>query len=271
MKKTYQRKEATNGLFEVLGSDGTILKNHNNKPYPILSENISRNFIGDLNDINDKNRKFIVEGNSEEDVIGEMLLHNLSNIELNESLCYCVISSLLEYEVADMTTELEFENEIQWDRLFRLTPGPPFLLIELKNTQKAREFFGEDYQNLQINYSNSIEEMEENEIPLVSVDIITKISELVQKMSMAEKVMVNILYNLYDCFSITLPILWVAGKIGEEDVISAYYALGKNVDIYEMEEEEYEVPRFEMNRLLYLKTLKHGYSCNDQTLPCVNF
>ena len=113
--------------------------------------------------------------------------------------------------------------------------------------------------------------MEENETPLVSDNIITIISELVDKMSMAEKIMVDILYNLYDYFSITLPILWVSEKINDEDLISGYYALEKNIDIYEMDEVAYEVPHFEMNRLFYLKTLKYGYLSKDQTLPCVNF
>jgi len=39
----YSRKEINENTFEVLGADRSILKNHNRKPYPILSENISQN------------------------------------------------------------------------------------------------------------------------------------------------------------------------------------------------------------------------------------
>ena len=269
--KAYQRKEITNGLYQILGANGKPLTNHNHKPYPLLSEKISKNFIEDLNAINDKNRDIIFKNNSEEEALTDMALHNSSNSELNDSLCYCLISTLMEYEAADMAVELEFEQQIQWDRLFRLTPEPPLVQVELKNTLKAREFFGDDYKNLPLNYCSSIEEMEENKIELVSDDIINKVSELVQKMTMAEIVMVNILYTLYHFCSITLPILWVAEKIGDEDFIAAQYALNHGIDIYEVDKEKNKVPRFEMNRLLYLKTIKFGYLRKDQTLPCVNF
>jgi hypothetical protein len=39
----YTRKEFNENTFEVLGSDGSTLKNYNGKPFPILFENISRN------------------------------------------------------------------------------------------------------------------------------------------------------------------------------------------------------------------------------------
>jgi hypothetical protein len=61
----------------------------------------------------------------------------------------------------------------------------------------------------------------------------------------------------------------VAGKIGDEDFISAYYALNNSVDIYELDKNEYVETRFEMNRLLNLKMIVWGYLWNDETLPCV--
>ena len=50
----YNRKELAENLYEVLEADGTVLKNHNGKPYPHLSENISRNLSEDLNEIASK-------------------------------------------------------------------------------------------------------------------------------------------------------------------------------------------------------------------------
>ena len=41
--KIYIRKEINENTFEVLGSDGSTLKNNSGKPFPILFENISRN------------------------------------------------------------------------------------------------------------------------------------------------------------------------------------------------------------------------------------
>ena len=90
-------------------------------------------------------------------------------------------------------------------------------------------------------------------------------------MDISKRVAVNILYNFFEYFSITIPILWVNGKITDEDFISSYWALEFGVDISEMDEEDYEQPRFLMNRLLYLKTILWGYDWKDQTLPCIDF
>jgi len=65
MKKTYQRKKTTSNLYEVLGTVGKIIKNHNNKPYPILSNTVSKILITDLNEINDKNSNYIFNNNNE--------------------------------------------------------------------------------------------------------------------------------------------------------------------------------------------------------------
>ena len=87
----------------------------------------------------------------------------------------------------------------------------------------------------------------------------------------SHKIAVDILYNFFDYFSISIPILWVSGKINDEDFIAAYYALQYGVAIYELDEEAYEEPRFLMNRLLFLKTILWGYQWKDQSLPSVNY
>jgi len=271
MKKTYQRKKTTSNLYEVLGTVGKIIKNHNNKPYPILSNTVSKILITDLNEINDKNSNYIFNNNNEEEAVLELALHNISNQELNESLCYCLISTLMEYKEANITFELEYTDQLQWDRLFRLNPGPPLMQLEYKNTQSIREYFGEHWVNLPLNYSDSLEEIEENNSDFVPEATINEISMLVNKMSMAQKVAVDIVYHLYNEFSIAAPVLWISGKISNEDYIAGFYALENGTDIYEMTEEAYEEPRFEMNRLQYLKELLECYNNKDQTLPCVNF
>src|SRR5690554_6311748 len=109
----YKRKEISSGIYKVLGADGTVLKNHNNKPYPHLSENISRNLIDDLNEINAKNRKQILQNKSKEEAVMEIMLHNSSSIELNESLFYCIISTLIEFDEPNLDVQIELEHQIQ--------------------------------------------------------------------------------------------------------------------------------------------------------------
>jgi hypothetical protein len=267
----YARKEINENTFEVLGSDGSTLKNHNGKPFPKLSENISRNLIGDLNGICE-NRYEIDEATevSEDKLMNDVLLR-ISEQELRESFTYCLLSTLMEYEEQQMDLELEFEDQMQWDRLFRLNVSSDTGSLELKKTQKARDFFNGKWKNFGLNYYQSLEEMHENEVEFISDEIIQDIKKIVDSMTISKKVAVNILYNFFEYFSISIPILWVNGEINEDDFISSYWALEFGVDISEMDEEDYEQPRFLMNRLLYLKTILWGYDWKDQTLPCIDF
>lgn len=266
----YARKETKENTFEVLGSDGSTLKNHNGKPYPILSENISRNLIRDLNHICEKYYKTDENDQIKDEILFNNVLARLSGEELRESFAYCLLSTLMEYEEQQMDLELEFEDQMQWDRLFRLNVSSDTGSLELNKTQKARDFFNGKWKNFGLNYYQSIEEMHENEVEFISDEIIQDIQPLEASMDISKRVAVNILYNFFEYFSITIPILWVNGKITDEDFISSYWALVFGVDISEMDEEDYEQPRFLMNRLLYLKTILWGYDWKDQSLPCVN-
>ena len=113
--------------------------------------------------------------------------------------------------------------------------------------------------------------MNANEVEFVSDVIIADIQPLVASMDISKRVAVNILYNFFEYFSISIPILWVSGKITDEDFVSSYWALQFGADMAELNEVDYEQARFLMNRLLYLKTILWGYDSKDQTLPCVNF
>lgn len=267
----YTRKELNVDLFEVLGSDRCVLKNHNEKTFPNLSENISRNLISDLNAIATKYYKLPENDEELEKVTYSNLLATISGEELRQSFGYCLLSTLIEYQNANIGFELELEMQIQWDRLFRMNIVPNGGDLELNSTKKARDFFEDKWINFGLNYSQSIEEMKENEVDLVSEDIVNSIKNLVAEMQFSHKIAVDILYNFFEYFSISIPILWVSGKINDKDFIAAHYALQYRVNIYELDEEEDEQQRFLMNRLLFLKTILLGYQWKDQSLPCVNY
>ena len=147
----YARKETKENTFEVLGSDGSTLKNHNGKPYPILSENISRNLIRDLNHICEKYYKTDENDQSKDEILFNNVLARLSGEELRESFAYCLLSTLMEYEEHQMDLELEFEDQMQWDRLFRLNVSSDTGSLELNKTQKARILFCNRYAKLSTN------------------------------------------------------------------------------------------------------------------------
>ncbi len=266
----YTLKEITENSFEVIGSDGTILKNHNNKPYPYLSENISRNLIQDLNDIAKRYYKTNENNKEIENAVFNNLLVGISGEVLRESFAYCLISTMMEYAEVNIGAELEVVEHIQWDRLFRLNINPNGGELEMNATKKARDFFNGKWKNFGLNYSKSFEEMNENNIEFVSDDLTNEIQKLVDELKFSHKIAVNILYNFFEYFSISIPILWISGKINDHDFIKAYWALQYGSDIAELNEEEYEEPRFLMNRLLFLKTILWGYLWEDETLPGIN-
>jgi hypothetical protein len=267
----YTRKEISENAFQVLDSDGNTLKNHNGKPYPTLSTNISSNLIGDLNDICKKYYKTNEDTEIRDENLFNNVLAKLSGEELRESFAYCLLSSLIEYEEQKMDIELEFEGQMQWDRLFRLNNSSNTGILELNKTQKARAYFDCKWKNFGLNYSRNLEEMNADQIEFVSDEIIQEIKVIVDSMDISKRVAVNILYNFCEYFSITIPILWVAGKITDEDFVSSYWALQYGTDIAELNQTNFEEPRFLMNRLLYLKTILWGYDWKDQTLPCINY
>jgi hypothetical protein len=251
----YTRIELKADSFEILSADKSVLKNHNNKPFPHLSENISRNLISDLNAIATKYYKLPEREEEIEKVTFSNFLATITGEELRQSFGYCLLSSLIEYQNENIGFELEIANQIQWDRLFRLNSSSTLGILELNATKKARDFLDCGLVNFGLNYSQSIEEMKENGVQMVSEDIVNRINNLVDVMQFSHKIAVDILYNFFDYFSISIPILWVSGKINDEDFIAAYYVLQYGVDIHEIDEEAYEEPQFLMNRLLFLKTI----------------
>jgi len=267
--KIYTRKKIGEDIFVVLGADGNTIKNHNDIPYPNLSENISRNLIEDLNQIAKSYYQF-PEENIEEPAYHK-LLANVTGEELRQSFGYCLLSTLIEYKEANMGVEFDFDMQIQRDQLFRMNKLTQGGDLEQSATQKARDFFEGKWRNFGYNHSKSSEDMDENIVEIVSDDIVAIINELINALPFSHKMAVDILYHFFDCFSVTIPILWVSGKIRDRDFIAAYFALNDGIDINETDEEEYEHARFLMNRLLLFKTILWGYLWNDKSLPCVDY
>lgn len=249
----YSRKELTQDCYQILDSDQGVIMTHMNTPFPELSKESSQILLDDLNAIYNYNEKFHMLGGG-------------SDEELRQSFGYCVLSTVEAYSKNDMFPELDITDQIQWDRLFRLSPGPPHLLSQLRATEQAREFLGKHWVDLPLNYSGSIEEMETDEVEFVPEETVNTIVKLVEAMNPEELIMVNVLYNFFDYFSITLSVLWVSGKIGDDEFIAAYWAFHHDENLYELNESDYEYPRFLINRLEYLRMLQQQYNQKDKSL-----
>lgn len=72
------------------------------------------------------------------------------------------------------------ELMIHWDRVFRLNPGPPYLLWQMKYIEPMKQRLGEDYIDLPLNYCYDIEDLDDLE--KVPTNTVVKIRELIQQM-----------------------------------------------------------------------------------------
>lgn len=246
----YKAEQFSGDNYLVLGLNEEPILNHLAKPFGFVTESIADHLVNDLNAIHQKNLNDKKKGLSPAD-------HARPDVqagELKESLMYCVLSTL--QQAPDEVYELEIEQAIQWDRVFRLNPGPPNLLFEIKHIAPIKNYLGKLYVDLPLNYSDSVEEMQEDGTELVPQTVIDKLYELTNAMEPKRRFMVMLLYNFFDNFSIAAPILWVAGKINDAEMVNAFWAFVNGEDPDDAEGEAAEAIKFLKNRLLFLSTLK---------------
>lgn len=256
MNEAYTIKKISENDCLVIGPNGEPIKNHNDKIFPPLSKNIAQNLCGDLNDINDKNRRMLYVNSSKEGNALTLIHNELLGNELRESLAYCIISTMMEVNADDFY--LDLRTFIQLDRVFRLNPDPEKSTIELTILEKAKTILKSNWVYL----GKTV-----NRKKFLQAEIITELDEIVMALLPVERIIVDIVYNLLECFSIALPILWVGGKINEDYLVDVYWVFKHGIHPDNMEEDQCEEVRFLKNRLLYLKTIKWGYQWKDETLP----
>jgi hypothetical protein len=138
----------------------------------------------------------------------------------NQSLLYSYLSTYYEFKKSGAEEyEIEVKLLIQWDRLYRLNPGPPLILYESKVIEDAKNFLGDYYINLPLNYAQSIEEIpKENLVPSATV---RKIREIVDELSIPRKIALDIAMSYLNNFSVTMLILWLSGEITTLNLIIA--------------------------------------------------
>ena len=132
------------------------------------------------------------------------------------SMCYQLYSLMNQNNLFPVEAVSTIEDMIQWDRCFRLEPDPLWQHEQKLSIAGVIDFLkknGIRWVDLRLNYSESLEEMKENEDDEVPEDIVKIISSLYEKMSDLQKFFVLVLYKFSMDVSITLPILFVSGEI----------------------------------------------------------
>jgi len=231
MGSTYSIKETSKGLFCVAGQNEAVVTSHKGRELPPLSENICQILADDLNAVSEPRKSF----------------------------AYCIIASLA--EAAGRSPNIDIRVYIQWDRLFRFNPGPPLIQIEYNNTEGARAYLGDLWANRPLNYAESPEDMEKEGVPLIPERTVNAMERELTEMAPAEKVAVELLYERFETFSISMCILWVGGKINDEELVEAYYAFVHGRDTDEPDVDGY------VSRLRHLRAILEAYRAGDGTLP----
>ena len=150
----------------------------------------------------------------------------------NQSLLHSYLCTYDEFKKSGAEQyEIGVESLIQWDRLYRLNPGPPLVLYENKVIEDAKKILGDYYINLSLNYAQSIEEIpKENFVPISTV---REVRAIVDKFSIPRKIALDIVISYLNNFSVTMPILWLSGEITTLNLIIASETFFDGMDVKE--------------------------------------
>jgi len=206
----YTKPHEEGNLFFVCNSlvENDIINSHLGKQLPGYSEEVAQLLVEDLNT------------SKKEDLKDE---------KYNTSLVYCVLSTIIEAG-RDQVFEIDLPFTIQWDRAYRLTPGPPLRLQELNAITGIINFLGDNWVDLPLNYSSSLEEMKNSDVPEVPKAIMEILDQKLKSLNNVEMFAVDLLFNLFQRVSITSAILWVAGILENEDLLLISYVLYGSID-----------------------------------------
>ncbi len=188
--------------------------------------------------------------------------------ELRESFGYCILSTFIERQNNNsiFDDKIEVEPHIHWDRIYRINPQPPLLMNQMAVVEELKKHLKSEWIDLPLNYCGTYEEMKENEVGFVNKKIINELKKICKPFSRIDLFCVELLYQFIGRFSITVPILWVSGKISSQTFVDAYrvFDLGQQLSSRSTKQNTYA--KFLFNRLEYLKRIKSAIINNDSFL-----
>ena len=148
-----------------------------------------------------------------------------SEVKPPNSMCYMLYGLMEQTLLFPIEDANSIEEMIQWDRCYRLEPDPRWQHEQKKSITCVIDFLKKNeiqWMDLRLNYAESLEEMKENDDDEVPADIVEIISSLYKKMSDLQKFFTLALDNFSMELSITLPILFVSGKITIDEFIDGF-------------------------------------------------
>lgn len=251
--------------FMILTDLQEPMQNHLGRAYLPLSQKVAEVLVRDINDIlplkfqlDEKKPKSKL---SYEEVLTHPQLREIRKAQEKISFAVCVHNTLLEVK-DDPGFRLELHPVIQWDFLYRMSPGPREKMEQMQATAEAIEWLGSDWVDLPANYANSVEEMEADEVLFVPQVILDRLHRLLVTMTLEELVAVWYLHEFFQRFSITLSILWVKGFISGATLEDSYYVMASGLSPKEIRKFRREEGDFLRRRLGFLREYLEAHKTN---------
>jgi len=143
----------------------------------------------------------------------------------SNSLCYTLYGLMGESQKLQVEKASTIKRMIQWDRCYRLEPDPNWQNKQKRSIAGVTKFLnrsGIPWVDLRLNYSRTLKEMKESSDDRVPKNIADFIGSLYDKMSGIQRFFTLILFHFSMDVSITLPVLFVIGKIDIDQFIDGF-------------------------------------------------
>jgi hypothetical protein len=147
-----------------------------------------------------------------------------------------------------------------------MSPGPKEKMEQMEAAHEAIHWLGKDWVDLPGNYARTFEDMEADEIPFVPQSILDRLNTEVATMTKPEQVAVWYLYEFFNRYSITIPILWVKGALSSTCLEESYYVFSSDVSLKSLRLKRKKGENFIQRRLAYLRQYLQAFRLDTQEL-----
>ncbi len=252
---TYTIQQIEKG-FALVDDFSNPIKTHLGSNYPPLPLETAKVLAEDIFEL--INAQFYIgeEKNRMSLQPNEVLIHpdrfKIRKEQERTSFCVCVENTLIEIK-NKKDFELPLQHLIQWDGLYRMSPNPNAKMDQITTCEQAIAYLGADWKDLPANYCQTLEEMEAEEVDFVAESLVNRLMKIFNELTLTEKVAVWFLYEFFQRYSITIPLLWVKGLVDEACVEDSFYALASGFSQKEIKKMKKVEGDFVQRRLFFLK------------------
>lgn len=252
---SYKIEQDENGGV-LLDDRSQIMKTHLGTLYPPLPLEQANIILEDINEIISE-KAYIGQGKKRKSLLPHEVLQHPKAAEIRKqqermSFAVCVQNTLIEMDqIQDF--DLPMAQLLQWDMLYRMSPDPHAKMDQMAASEQAINWLGKDWKDLPANYCQNLDDMKEQDVPFVAESLVARLQNLMTGLIPAEKVAVWFLYEFFQRYSISIPLLWVKGFVDGACLEDSYYALASDFSSEEIMKMKKEEGDFVQRRLGYLK------------------